>query len=374
MPASLAFAVGSLNVPVLHELLGYAVRTRQMQHLLAQDGALATDLLLRAATASVLRACCPLQLGWSRGNAGPRPSKASMKGAGASKQQVTCSGNDDAQPQSAGGEQPSSHAGTPKKPLDCVGAATPTAPPLSFRMRHVLSVACSVAACHDSSACEGLNGVCTLRSTFEEEDRSHNKESACMRLYMHPCDENKYVDARGMRVHEMHRLGGGPGIARVSRPLESLGGTPQQAQWHCAATMHVVDALIEHVLGSDSSSTCVPELPGSLCAACGKLIDVPLAECTSCRPFQCARSETSTGSDNNRRPEGAVTAGSEQSEMLSAQLTAQPNGVCMTSGLRAAAGSSSGICPVDWEAILYVLATLEAFPRAFKPARVLLLP
>ena len=266
-----------------------------MQCALGQDGAHATNLLLRAVTASVLRKCAPLRLAWSR-----------RTGAAAASSGWPTENTDGSDAQSDVREQAAS---TDQQLIDCIQAAVPSEPILPLSMRYVHAVAVSEAA--DNGLRSGDGKECCVASAVP--DVPYNLDGSAtesMRTYMHPVDETMYANTLSTRVQEIHFVGGGQGITVVSRTLESLGGTPLQAQWQCAATMHIVDAFVSQIIDSTSTLSSACSLPDS---------------CTGAYPESA---------------EDAV----------------------------------SGMCPVDWDAVLFVLGKMWAFPRALKPVSVSISP
>ena len=346
VPCALAFAVGSLNIPVLRELLGYDARSPQAQQAALQDGCLATDMLLRAVTASRTQACCPLKLGWSRANDRAKYSepKASAPAAIASERRSKCRGTDGVQSSHGGRPSGSGVANQSTRCGDCVAAATPSDPPVSFGMRLAHSVACAEAvghsvggeaAGHDTSSCGQLTGgVCSPAvglSCDIDMKVSTSTACACMCLYMSPCDENAYLDVSGMRERDVNRCGGVPGSPGPRPPgpgpLAAGGEAAQQAQWQCAVTMHAVDALVQHVMYSASLSTGSSDLHVPLCS------EGPTSEP---RGLCCGQVVTTEGALETKTP----------------------------------ADKLEGRFAVDWDAVLFGLATVEGFPRDFKPVRV----
>lgn len=284
--------MGALNVPVLHALLEYAHLSKQIQHALGQGGAQVTNLLLRAVTSSVLRKCAPLRLAWSRRTTAA-PESCPTPATWPSDSPTANKGDNEADLALKTKAESTDH------PLNCIQAAVPSDPIFPVSMQYVQAIAVSETAGPDSPSLVYGNGCSDdagVSHTSVHGDKSV-MEAESLRQYMHPVDETKYANTLSTRVQDIHFLGGGQGMTVVSRTLESLGGTPLQAQWQCAATMHIVDTLVLKILDSDVS-----------------LVDAS--------PETCAES-----------------------------------GVDVAPGLR----------PVDWDAVLFVLGKMWAFPRALKP-------
>jgi hypothetical protein len=300
---ALRAAAAALNLPLLELLLGFpaVLRPGEWRMPLAADAAagvpagcaalwcpgLLQELLMIAATAAAERTAGPLQQAWSAGET------------------ITDeSASED--PRAAGGAPgcpPHASASGAAGARDCVTLSVhlrhPRGPPASASMLRVRALARAAAGTHGAAACAAL-------------------ESSPMHVYLKPCDEGCYVDARTFRVQETHRLRGGAGLV-VSRALEFIGGTAEEAEWHCAAAMHIIDALVDATapLKRAHGAASCPVLAGSCAAGCS----------------------------------AAVATGALQDAVADA----------------AAADSAPARPSVDWDAVLLKLASLEAFPRMFKP-------